>query len=194
MNTSTLVLRDFILPRDFITSKGIRLVVDVALVIFLALATTLAGQAKIEIGIIPITLQTFVVLLSGLVFGSRIGAISQLAYLMAGLAGIPWFSRGGGLAYVMSPTFGYLLGFVVAAYVVGKMAEAGFDRKFYGTILAMLVGTFFIYLFGLLWLVKFVEPQSVLLVGLYPFILGDILKIIVAAIIFPYAWKVVKTR
>jgi biotin transporter BioY len=98
------------------------------------------------------------------------------------------------MSYVMSPTFGYLLGFVVAAYIVGKLAEAGFDKKFAGAILAMLAGSAIIYLFGLLWLSKFVPASGLMAVGFYPFLIGDLLKIVAAGIVLPLVWKTLKAQ
>jgi biotin transporter BioY len=194
MTNTSLVLGDLFFPKMAVRSRGLRITISAAIVVALTLATALSAQLKIEIGVIPRTLQTFVVLASGLLFGSRIGASSQLAYLLAGLAGIPWFSRGGGMSYVMSPTFGYLLGFVVAAYIVGKLAEAGFDKKFAGAILAMLAGSAIIYLFGLLWLSKFVPASGLMAVGFYPFLIGDLLKIVAAGIVLPLVWKTLKAQ
>jgi biotin transporter BioY len=192
MNSESLILGDVILPK--IDGKILTWVKGAILIASLSLITALSAQLKIEIGVVPITMQTLVVLLSGLLFGSRIGAGSQLAYLVAGLSGVPWFSRGGGMSYVMSPTFGYLLGFVVAAYAVGKLAERGWDRKIIGAIAAMLVGSALIYLFGLLWLSKFVPPGSLLAIGFYPFIIGDLLKIMAAGMVLPLAWKFLKAQ
>lgn len=165
-----------------------------AIVVCLSLATALSAKLKIEIGAVPITMQTLVVLLSGLLFGSRIGAGSQMAYLAAGLAGIPWFSRGGGVSYIMLPTFGYLLGFVAAAWAVGKLAERGWDKNFAGAAAAMLAGSGIIYLFGLAWLSKFVPASSLLAVGIYPFLIGDFLKITAAGMALPLARETLKAQ
>jgi len=139
MRSATPSLNYIVLPKVWIAVKNI------ALIISLALTTALGAQIKIEIGAVPITLQTLVVLLSGLVFGSRVGTTSQLAYLGAGLFGIPWFSRGGGLNYILSPTFGYLIGFVPAAYVVGKIMELNRGKNLLNAISAILAGEFLIY-------------------------------------------------
>jgi len=124
--------------------------------------------------------------------GSKRGALSQITYLLTGLAGIPWFSRGGGMGYVFSPTFGYIVGFVLAAFFVGFLCERGFDRKIETAILAMLVGNVLIYLPGLFWLTGFVGWEKVLAVGFYPFIVGDFIKLFLAGLILPLAWKFIK--
>jgi len=160
------------------------------LVFSFAILTGIWAKLKIEIGPVPITMQTFAVLLSEALLGAKRGALSQIIYLLLGLSGIPGFSRGGEVAYLMSPTFGYILGFVFAAYVVGWLCERGFDRKIERTIFAMLLGNLIIiYILGLLWLGKFVGFEKALAVSLYPFIIGDLFKLLLASLILPFGWK-----
>jgi biotin transporter BioY len=92
----------------------------------------------------------------------------------------------------MSPTFGYVVGFVLAAFVVGFLCERGLDRKIGSAILAMLVGNILIYFPGLLWLARFVGWGKVLAVGLYPFIIGDTIKVLSAGLILSFSWKLIK--
>jgi len=188
--TKNLTLIDAIIPG--IESKTLSLVKDVALVLSFAILTGISAKFKIEIGLVPITMQTFAVLLSGALLGSKRGALSQLTYLLMGLTGIPWFSRGGGIQYILSPTFGYIVGFVLAAYFIGWFCERGFDRKIGTAILAMLFGNIVLYILGLFWLAKFVGFKRVLVVGFYPFILGDLLKILLAGLTLPVDWKIIK--
>jgi biotin transporter BioY len=190
--TKKITLIDAILPR--IESKSLALLKDFLLVLSFTFLTAISAKLKIEIGPVPITMQTFAVLLSGALLGAKRGALSQIFYLLGGLAGIPWFARGGGIAYLMSPTFGYIIGFVLAAFVVGFLCERGFDRKVESAILAMLIGNILIYFPGLLWLAKFVGWQKVLAVGLYPFIIGDIIKLLLAGSILPLGWKLIKAK
>ena len=185
-----LTLIDLVLPR--IESKNLALAKDIVLVLSSAILTGISAKLKIEIGVVPITMQTFTVLLSGAILGSKRGVASQLTYLLMGLTGVSWFSRGGGIQYILSPTFGYIIGFVFAAYFVGWLCEKGFDRKIKTAILAMLFGNILIYIPGLFWLAKFVGLKRVLLVGFYPFILGDLIKIILAGITLPIGWKIIK--
>jgi len=117
---------------------------------------------------------------------------SQLTYLLMGLAGLPWFARGGGIQYIMSPTFGYIIGFVLAAYFIGWICERGFDRQLKTAILAMLFGNIILYIPGLFWLAKFVGLGKVLSIGFYPFVIGDLLKIFLAGSILPIGWKFIK--
>ena len=187
-----LTLIEVIFPK--IENKILILVRDLVLIFSFAILTGLCAKLKIEIGPVPITMQTFSVLLSGALLGAKRGALSQITYLSMGFAGIPWFSRGGGMAYLLSPTFGYLVGFVFASFFVGFLCQKGFDRKLGRAILAMFFGNLLIYLPGLFWLARFVGLEKVLAVGFFPFVLGDVLKIILAGSILPLAWKILKVK
>jgi len=158
--------------------KAFSLAKDLFLVLSFAIFTGLSSQIKIETGMVPVTMQTLVVLLSGILLGSKKGAASQAAYLIMGLTGFPWFARGGGLAYLFSPTFGYILGFVLAAFVIGLLTEKGLGKNIRTMILALLIGEIAIYLPGILWLYNFVGLENLLAVGLYPFIFGELLKLL----------------
>ena len=185
-----LTLINIIIPR--IENKILALVKNIVLVLSFAIVTGVAAQLKLEIGVVPITMQTLAVLLSGALLGSKRGALSQITYFLMGLAGLPWFARGGGMAYLMSPTFGYIIGFVLAAYSIGWLCERGFHRQVKTAILAMLIGNILLYIPGLLWLAKFIGFGKVLSVGLYPFIPGDLLKILLAGLALPMGWRLIK--
>jgi len=182
-------LIETVLPR--VENKVLSAVKDTTLVLGFAILTGIAAQLKIEIGAIPITMQTLVVLLSGALLGSKKGLMSQFIYILGGLTTLPWFARGGGMAYILSPTFGYILGFVLAAYLVGILTEKGWDRDIRTAVLVMLAGNVIIYIPGLLWLAKFVGISKVLIVGFYPFILGDVIKIFLAGLILSFSWKII---
>jgi biotin transporter BioY len=187
-----LTLIEVVIPK--IENKVLVIVKDFVLILSFAILTGISAKLKIEIGIVPITMQTFTVLLGGALLGSKRGALSQITYLFMGLAGIPWFSRGGGISYIFSPTFGYILGFVLAAYLVGYLAEKGFDRKIEKSVFVMFIGNILIYLPGLFWLAKFTGFKKVLDIGLYPFLIGDLLKIFLASLVLPMGWKFIKNR
>jgi len=170
-------------------NREIVLAKNVILILGFAVLTGISAGLKIEIGLIPVTMQTLVVLLSGILLGAKKGAMSQITYLLAGLTGLPWFSRGGGIIYIMSPTFGYILGFVIAAYLIGSLFEKGWNKSMKKSILAILIANFAIYIPGLLWLSKFVGLSKVLTIGLYPFIIGDILKISLIILILSFNSK-----
>ena len=145
---------------------------------------------------VPITGQTLAVLLVGALLGSRRGALCLLAYLAEGLAGLPVFAPGGapGLARLLGPTGGYLVGFVAAAYVTGRLAEEGWDRRVLSTIAAMLLGSAVIYTCGVSWLAVPLGLEKALVAGLYPFIPGDLVKVVLAALLLPAGWALLGLR
>lgn len=184
------VFIDAILPIP--SNKSLAIIRDIALILSFAFLTGISAKLKVEIGIVPITMQTFAVLLSGALLGSKRGFLSQLAYLSMGLAGLPLFARGGGISYLLSPTFGYIIGFILAASLIGWLSEKGWDKNLRTAVLAMLLGNLIIYAPGLLWLAKFVGFGKVLTLGFYPFIVGDALKIILAGLVLPIGWKIIQ--
>lgn len=165
---------------------------DIALIIGGSLLIALSAQVKVPLPFspVPITGQTFAVLMIGALLGSRRGSLCVLAYIIQGAVGLPVFAFGGGPAVLAGPTGGYLACFVVGAYVTGALAEKGWDRRVGTTILAMVLGNLGIYSFGLVWLCCLMGVgKAALVTGLYPFIVGDLLKIVLAAIVLPSAWK-----
>jgi len=167
---------------------------DLALISGFSLMTAVCAQIAFYVGPVPVTGQTFAVLLAGAVLGSRRGALSQLTYLVVGAAGIPfWFAPGPtlGLARILGPSGGYLIGFVAVAFVVGLLAERGWDRRVLSAALAMAAGEVVLYIFGLAQLALFVPSQALLAAGLYPFIAGDLLKLALAALVLPSAWALI---
>ena len=161
---------------------------DIILIIAGSLLIGFSAQLKVLLPFspVPITGQTFTVLMIGALFGPRRGCLSVIVYITQGLMGLPVFALGVGPAVLAGPTGGYLLGFIPAAYITGSLAQAGWDRRISKTILAMLLGNAAIYACGLLRLILMMGPtKAVLVAGLYPFILGDILKILLAAAVLP---------
>lgn len=159
-----------------------------AAVLAVAGAVLLTISAKIQIPFypVPVTMQTLVVMLLGMAYGTKLGTASVFLYLAAGAAGMPVFAgtpeKGIGLAYMLGPTGGYLLGFVLAAALCGELARRGWDKNIVLTALAMFAGTALIYVPGLLWLGNVVGwDKPVLAWGLYPFIIGDLFKLALAA-------------
>jgi biotin transport system substrate-specific component len=156
-----------------------------------------AGMAQLRITLpftpVPITGQTFAVLLVGAVLGARRGAASLGLYLLMGLVGLPFFAGGAsGTAYLLGPTGGYLVGFVVAAGLVGLLASRGLDRHIPSALLAFLTGEIVIYLFGVAWLSLFLGLPHAITAGLLPFLLGDAIKLAAAGLVLPAAWALVK--
>lgn len=152
---------------------------------------TLLAQVRVAIGPVPLTGQTLGVLLVGAAYGSRLGTTTLATYLLVGGLGLPVFQGAqGGWAYMFGGTGGYLLGFLLAAAVVGYLAEQGWDKRFSTAALAMLLGNLLIYVPGLLWLSRFAPDWATTLQwGLTPFIVGDLLKLAVAAGLLPTVWR-----
>jgi biotin transporter BioY len=164
---------------------------DAIVVICGSLILCLSAQVKVYLPIspVPITGQTFAVLMLAALLGSRRGVLAIIAYLIEGASGLPVFAGGIGPAVLIGPTGGYLFGFIAVAYVVGRLAEMGWDRRVITTIAAMLAGEIVLYTFGVCWLAIMTNIRIALVVGLYPFIVGDILKIALAAAVLPAGWK-----
>jgi len=172
-----------------------------AVVLMVLGSILLTISAKIQIPFIPVpqTMQTLVVLMVGAAYGWRLGAATVMFYLVQGAAGLPVFAgtpeKGIGIAYLMGPTGGYLAGFVVAAAAVGWLAERGWDRNFFTTIAAMTLGATIIYALGLAYLgALFGWDKPILEWGFYPFVLGDITKVLLGAFLMPMAWSFLKRR
>jgi len=123
---------------------------DMIMVAIFAALTAVGGFIKIPIPYVPFTLQWLFCALSGIILGARLGALSQILYVVMGLAGIPIFTEGGGLYYIFKPTFGYLVGFIVASFVIGKLRSKIRNPNFINSLLCILCGLFFVYLFGVL--------------------------------------------
>lgn len=165
--------------------------------IFMMLASVafLGAMANIRIPLwpVPITLQTFGVFLIAFFFGSRKGFLAIMAYILAGLAGIGVFSGyKSGMAAIIGPTGGYIIGFLFMAIFIGAMIENGYGRTKKSVLLCMLVGEIILYTFGLAGLWFFLGKVSlfeVLKLGLFPFVIGDAFKALAAVSLFPYLWK-----
>jgi biotin transport system substrate-specific component len=170
---------------------------QVGLVIGFSLLTALAAQIVIPIGPIPITGQTFAVLLTGALLGSRLGALAMIAYLVEGASGLPFFAGAHfGLLHLIGPTGGYLIAFPAAAYITGAFAEHGWDRRFFSAAAAMAIGSMVIMLSGWVWfsVVMNTSPMLTFYVTVLKFIPGDIIKISLAAAVLPSGWKLAGKR
>ena len=166
-------------------------------VLVLAGTALLTLSAKIQVPFypVPMTMQTFAVLVIGMAFGWKLGGLTILAYLAEGALGLPVFAgtpaKGIGLAYMAGPTGGYLVGFVISAMTVGYMAEKGFDRSVVSTLLAMLFGTAIIFAFGFVWLANLIGMEKAFQFGVLPFMWGAVVKIALAAAVRPLCWKLI---
>lgn len=182
-----LTLADVAVPRS-------SAVINLLLVVAASLVT--AGAAQLELRLpwtpVPVTGQTFAVLLSGAVLGARRAFLAQCLYLAEGSAGLPFFAGGAaGFPVLLGPTGGYLIAFPFAASLTGVLAERGWDRRPHRMFGAMLLGSSVIFVLGLAQLSAFVPGGALLASGLLPFVPGDVLKSALAAGAFPAIWKLV---
>ena len=139
---------------------------------------------------IPVTGQTFGVLLIGLVYGRKLGLKTILSYLGGGILGIPLFANLGTGFFFLKPTAGYLIGYIFVVLICGYLSERSWGKSYVKTFLIMIIAEFVMYFFGLLYLSFFVK-ENLLMMGLYPFIIGDIIKMLLVTFSIPSAWKLV---
>jgi biotin transport system substrate-specific component len=160
-----------------------------------SLFIAICAQITIHLPLVPITMQTFAVLAVGAAFGMRLGAATLALYVLEGTLGLPVFAEfRAGPAVLMGPTGGYLIGFIIAAALVGWFAERGYDRRVLTMFGVMMLGAAVLYIPGLLWLAQYTGYDKVLELGLYPFLWGDLLKAALAAMAFPAAWSFLSRR
>jgi biotin transport system substrate-specific component len=182
---STLVFELWPNTRDSLIAKTL---------LAIAGSVLLAISAKVQVPFwpVPMTMQTFAVLVLGMTFGFKLASATGARYLLEGALGLPVFAKGAGLAYLMGPTGGYLVGFLVAMAVMGLLASRGWDRAALTTLAAMLIGDALIFLFGVGWLATVVGGAKALTLGLTPFIAAEIFKIILAVITLPLVWRLIR--
>jgi biotin transport system substrate-specific component len=172
---------------------------DAVLIVGGSLVVAISAQLSVWLPFspVPVTGQTFAVLMMGALLGARRGALCILVYLLEGATGLPVFAAGAaGIPWMIGPTGGYLVGFVIAAWVVGRLCERGWDRNVFKTACAMVTGNVCIHVLGIVWLSCLAVASGsgfslgrVLSVGVYPFVIGDVIKIILAAVLLPCGWK-----
>ena len=180
-----------------------------ASVLFITALTAAAAQISVPLPFtaVPFSLQPMIVLLGGLALGSRLGATSQVLYLAAGIAGLPVFAASvtlpPGALRLLGPTGGYLMAYPLAAFVVGFLAERGFDRRYLTSVVAMLAGLAVVYACGATWLALFARTatgdaatgmRAAFTTGVVPFVPADVTKVLLAAAIVPSLWRIVGRR
>jgi biotin transport system substrate-specific component len=189
------LLDTFTLPGG---SPALRELERAAAVVAVTVLTIAAAQISVPVPFtpVPFTMQPMIVLVGAAALGARLGAASQLLYLTLGLLGLPVFAASGtlppGVARLLGPTGGYLISYPFAAFVTGRLAEWGFDRRYATSILAMTAGLAVIYLFGVLQLAGVSQPalgiRAAMAAGFLPFVLADLLKLATAGAVLPYVW------
>lgn len=176
-------------PLDFVRQVG--------LVIGFSLLTALSAQIVIPVGSVPYTAQTFAVLLTGALLGSRLGAITMVVYLIEGASGLPFFAGGtGGFWHLLGPTGGYLFAFPAAAFITGTFAEHEWDRRFFTAVAAMAIGSLVIMLAGWLWFsfILRTSPELTVFDKFLKFVPSEAIKISLAAAVLPSGWKLLGRR
>jgi biotin transport system substrate-specific component len=168
---------------------------DLFIITISALFVAAFAQIRIPLPFtpVPLTGQTFAVLLVGAALGSKRGVVSLALYTLMGALGVPFFAGGAsGLAYMSGPTLGYLIGFVAAVYLVGLLAERGWEQNVRTSFVPFLAGMLVIYIFGAGWLAVLYGVEQALALGVLPFFVGDAIKLVLAALALPAAWKFVR--
>ena len=177
--------------------KGSRsLLRDAAIALAATGLLTLSAKVQVPFYPVPMTMQSLVVLVIGAAFGWRLGMATVMLYLLEGLAGLPVFAgtpeKGVGLAYMMGPTGGYLIGFVAAAFVAGFLAERGWTKSVPGALAALAIGHAVIFLFGFAWLAVLMGAGKAYLFGVAPFYAATLFKTLLGAALLPAAWRMVE--
>lgn len=194
MNTTPL---NPVLGETFGANEGTSLRIKQAVLVVLGIAVlAIAAKIKVPMWPVPITMGTFAVLTLGAAYGPRLGLVTIIGYMIIGALGFDVFAGSSaekfGLTYMMGGTGGYLVGYVLATLALGYLARRGWDRSFVWMAAAMLIGNVLIYVPGLIWLGQlFGWDQPILEWGLTPFLLGDALKLALAAGLLPLVWKAV---
>jgi len=169
-----------------------------ASVLFITALTAAASQVSVPLPFtpVPLTLQPMIVVLGGAALGARLGMLSQILFLAAGIAGLPVFAASPillpGAARLLGPTAGYLWSYPLAALVAGALAQRGFDRRYVTAVLAMTAGLGVLYGGGVLWLAGATRSVgAALAAGFWPFVLADVVKVLAAGAILPGAWRLI---
>lgn len=174
------------------------LVRQAALAVLGSLLLWASAKVQVPMWPVPMTMQSFVVLVIGMAYGSRLGAATVAFYLAQGAAGLPVFAgtpqHGIGIAYMVGPTGGYLVGFLLVAVTMGWLAERGWDRTLPKAVAAMAIGTVLLFVPGVAWLAVLIGPTKAVAAGLLPFVVGSLVKLALAAAVLPLAWRAVEAR
>ena len=168
------------------------------LIVIGSVALTLSAKLQIAFWPVPMTMQTYVVLVLGMAYGTRLGVATVLFYLAQGALGLPVLAgtpeRGIGLAYMVGPTGGFLVGFVAAAALAGELAARGWDRSALRTLLAMALAHLVIFIPGVAWLAASIGWERAFAVGVVPFVGATVVKTLLGVVTLPLAWRIVARK
>ena len=158
---------------------------NISLVLFGTLLLALSSKVQVPFWPVPMTMQTFIVFIIGMAYGSKLAFLTLVAYLLEGALGLPVFAKGGGLLYLTGDTAGYLYGMTIAAAVIGYLAELGYNESYFKSLISLIIGTFIIFLLGVGYLGSIIGYDKALAGGLYPFIPSEFFKIGLAVVLIP---------
>ena len=182
-NNSTLI-------NSLLPLKGLNTYIkNILLVLFGTLLLTVSSKIQVPFWPVPMTMQTFVVLIIAMAYGWKLSFLTLIAYLFEGALGLPVFAKGGGLLYLTGPTAGYLYGMTIAAAVIGYFADLGYGKSIIKCIMPLMLGTIIIFICGIGYLSSIIGFEKAITVGLLPFIPSELFKIALAVLIIPTIWK-----
>ena len=164
----------------------------ISTVLFGSIILIISAKIKVDLYPVPMTLQPLAVLMIGMLFGRNLAIATIGLYILQGIAGFPVFAYGGGLLYLFGPTGGFIVGFFIAGLVLGELADRGWGRNILSSIFCMILGMFIIYFFGILQLSAIKGFAFAIIKGFYPFLVGDLYKLLVAGILVPFIWRLAK--
>ena len=164
----------------------------ISTVLFGSIILIISAKIKVDLYPVPMTLQPLAVLMIGMLFGRNLAIATIGLYILQGIAGFPVFAYGGGLLYLFGPTGGFIVGFFIAGLVLGELADRGWGRNILSSIFCMMLGMFIIYFFGILQLSAIKGFEFAIIKGFYPFLVGDLYKLLVAGILVPFIWRLAK--
>ena len=165
---------------------------NIILILLGTIILTISAKIQIPFWPVPMTMQTYVVLVIGMIYGFKLGFLTLLAYLIEGALGIPVFAKGGGLIYLTGPTAGYLYGMLIASGVIGYYSERGLVKSPIDAILPLILGTNIIFICGVGYLGSIIGYEKALIAGLLPFIPSEFFKISLALSTIGLLWKYFK--
>ena len=167
-------------------------VVSILLVLFGTILLAISAKIQVPFWPVPMTMQTFVIFLIGMTYSVRLSFITVSMYLFEGALGLPVFASGGGIAYLVGPTSGYLYGMLISSVVISYLANLGFSKTYFKTSITLLIGSFVIFLFGILYLGSIIGFEKAIIAGLLPFIPSELFKIALAVSLIPTIQKIIK--
>ena len=167
-------------------------VVSILLVLFGTILLAISAKIQLPFWPVPMTMQTFVIFLIGMTYSVRLSFITVSMYLFEGALGLPVFASGGGIAYLVGPTSGYLYGMLISSVVISYLANLGFSKTYFKTSMSLLIGSFIIFLFGILYLGSIIGYEKAIIAGLLPFIPSELFKIALAVSLIPSIQKIIK--